>query len=62
MINGYYLMGLNRDFNIDGADLKKKLEDYYVVIKDEVGAVVGCTSYKLTTSNTVPPPQDDGRE
>ena len=61
MVNGYYLMGLVRDYNIDGTDLKNTLEDYYVVIRDDTGAVVGCTTDKLTSSASAPPAQDEGQ-
>ena len=56
MVNGYYLMGLAR-----GADLKNNLEDYYVVIRDHTGAVVGCTTDQLTSSASAPPPRDEGQ-
>ena len=59
--NGYYLMGLVKNFNIDGTDLKYNLQDFYVVIRDDTGAVVGCTTDKLTSSDRAPPPQDEGQ-
>ena len=61
MVNGYYMMGLVRNYNIDGSDLKKSLEDYYVVIREHTGAVVGCTTDKLTSSASAPPAQDEGQ-
>ena len=59
--NGYYLMGLVKNFNIDGTDLKYNLQDFYVVIRDDTGSVVGCTTDKLTSSDRAPPPQDEGQ-
>ena len=61
MVNGYYLMGLVSDVNIGGADWENNLEEFYVVIRDQAGAVVGCTTDKLSTSASVPPPQDEGQ-
>ena len=60
MVNGYYMMGLVRDYNIDGTDRRHDLKNHYVVVRDQTGAVVGCTTGKLTSSASAPPAQDDG--
>ena len=60
MVNGYYMMGLVRDYNIDGTDRRHDLKNHYVVVRDQTGAVVGCTTDKLTSSVSAPPAQDEG--
>ena len=47
---------------MDGSDLKEKLEDYFVVVRNSEGEVVGCTTSRLTPSSPAPPPPGDDGE
>lgn len=47
MLNGFYVKGTSLGFNIGGTNSRKDLMDYYVVVLDSAGTVVGCTANKL---------------
>ena len=47
MLNGFYVKGLSTNFNIGGTDSRDDLMARYVLVKDNTGAIIGCTSNLL---------------
>ena len=47
MLNGFYVKGLSTNFNIGGTDSRTDLMTRYVLVKDNTGAIIGCTSNLL---------------
>ena len=46
------------DFNIDGTGGEESLREYYVVVTDDRGEVIGCTTGRLTSGQPPPPPTE----
>ena len=42
MLNGFYVKGTSLSFNIGGTNSRNDLMDYFVLVKDSTGQVIGC--------------------
>ena len=48
LLNGFYVKGYSRTFNVGGTNSRKDLLTHKVLVKDSAGTIIGCTANLLT--------------